>query len=133
MARRAGRNGSLYINLTSGGTAEPVAYLNSYTISFNSDRYDVTSFGDTNKAYVAGLPDATGDFAGFYDDASAQTFTAALDGVARKFYLYPDRANTASQYFFGSAFFDFNVDGSVDGPVTINGSWSAASAFAKIG
>lgn len=132
MARIAGRNGSLYMNLTSGGTAEPVAFLNKYTIDFMTDRFDVTSFGDSNKVYVAGLPDAKGTFAGFYDTATVQMYTAAQDGVARKFYLYPTTAST-SQYWFGTAFFDMSVDGSVDGPVAISGSFSAATAIPKVG
>lgn len=133
MARIAGRNGALYANITSGGTAEPIAYLSSYTISFSSDRYEVTAFGDTNKAYVAGLPDASGDYSGFYDTATAQLYTAAVDGVARKFYLYMDRNGSPGTYFWGTAFFDMSIDASVDGPVAINGSWSAASAFVKVG
>ena len=132
MARIAGRNGRAYMSLTSGGTAEPVAFLNSWSLNFTSERFDVTSFGDTGKAYVAGLPDATGDLAGFYDDASAQMYTAAVDGVARKFYLYPS-TNLNTQYFFGTVFADMSIDGSVDGPVSISGSWSAATPITKVG
>lgn len=133
MPRIAGRNGSLYANLTSGGTAEPIAYLNNYSIEFASDRFEVTAFGDTNKAYVAGLPDASGDYSGFFDTATQQLYGAAVDGIARKTYIYMDRANSAGIYFFGTAFFDMSIDGSVDGAVSISGSWSAASTFQKVG
>jgi hypothetical protein len=132
MARIAGRQGRLYANLTSAGTAEPVSYLNSWSINFATDKIEVTAFGDTNKTYVAGLPDAAGDFAGFYDDASTQLYTAATDGVARKFYLYPTTA-TSGTYWFGTAIFDFNVDGTVEGPVSVSGSWSASTPVAKVG
>jgi hypothetical protein len=132
MARIAGRSGRLYANLTSGGTAEPIAFLNAWSLAFATGKIDVTAFGDTNMTYVSGLPDAQGTFAGFYDNATAQLYTAAVDGVARKFYLYPDNATT-SQYWFGTALFDFNVDGSVDGAVTINGSFAAASVASKVG
>lgn len=132
MARIAGRNGRLYAGIASGGTAEPIAYLNKWSMKFATQKSDVTSFGDTGMVYVSGLPDAQGDFAGFYDNATAQLYTAATDGVARKFYLYPDNTST-SQYWFGTALFDFNIDGSVDGPVSISGSWAAASTVAKVG
>lgn len=132
MARIHGRNGRVYMSLTSGGTAEPVAFLTSWTLKAATDKVDVTAFGDANKIYVAGLPDASGDFAGFYDDATVQTYTAASDGVARKFYLYPS-TSTPGQYWFGTVLPDFEADGSVSGAVAIKAAWSAASAITKVG
>jgi hypothetical protein len=81
--------------------------------------------------YVAGLPDSSGTFAGFYDSATAQLYTAATDGVARKFYLYPDTADAI--YWFGTALFDFSVSTAVDGAVTVSGNWNAASIVSKVG
>ena len=92
----------------------------------------MTAFGDTGNTYVAGLPDTSGDYAGFYDDASNQFYTAAVDGVARKFYLYPS-TTTNTQYWFGSAIFDFNVNAAVDGAVQVTGNWRASTAIAKVG
>lgn len=132
MARIAGRSGRLYMNLTSGGTAEPVTFLNAWSLAFNTEKINVTSFGDTSMVYVSGLPDAQGTFAGFYDDATVQMYTAATDGVARKFYLYPSTSNTG-QYWFGTAIFDMSIDGSVEGAVAIDGSFAAASVVAKVG
>ena len=82
MGRIAGRNGRVYMGLASGGTAEPIAFLKTWSINFSVDKFDVTAFGDGNKVYVGGLPDASGEFDGFYDDATVQTYTAAVDGVA---------------------------------------------------
>jgi hypothetical protein len=130
MARKHGRNGRLYASITSGGTAEPIAYLNSWDISFEVDNVDVTAFGDTNKVYVAGLPDSSGSFSGFFDSSTAQMYTAATDGVARSFYLYPDTGDAT--YWYGTALFDFSVSSSVDGAVTISGNWNAASAISKV-
>lgn len=133
MARIAGRNGRLYAGISSAGTAEPIAFLNKFTASWTTDKFDVTSFGDANKTYVSGLPDFQATYAGFYDTATAQLYTAATDGVARKFYLYTDVVGTpTTQYWFGTALFDFNIDEPVDGPVAISGSFAAATATAKI-
>lgn len=130
MARIAGRNGRLYVAIGSGATsAEPVAFLNKWTLEGSSDRFEVTAFGDTGKTYVAGLPDARGTYGGFYDTATAQLWTAAVDGVARRFYLYPDI--TTTPYWFGTAFFDMSLEGDVGGSVNISGTWSAASTVAK--
>ena len=132
MARIHGRNGRVYMSLTSGGTAEPLAFLTNWTIKAATDKADVTAFGDANKVYVAGLPDASGDISGFYDDSTVQTYTAATDGIARKFYLYPS-TSTATQYWWGTVLPDFEADGSVSGAVTLKGSWAAGSAIVKQG
>lgn len=132
MARIHGRNGRVYMNLTSGGTAEPLQFQATWSISFATDKADVTALGDNNKVYVAGLPDASGDFGGFYDDATVQTYTAAADGVARKFYLYPS-ANTPTQYWFGTILPDFSVNAGVGDAVQVSASWNAASPIIKQG
>lgn len=133
MARISGRNARAYINISSGGTAEPLAFMSSWSLNQASDRYEVTAFGDTSKSYVQGLPDAQGNLAGFFDTATAQMYTAAVDGVARKTYLYPDIVGSPAVYWFGTAFLDFNIDVPVDGPVAITGSFASATGFAKVG
>ncbi len=130
MARKHGRNGRLYVAIASGGTAEPVTFLNQWSIDFSVDNIDVTAFGDSNKVYVAGLPDSSGSFSGFFDSETAQLFTAASDGVARAFYLYPDTADAT--YWYGTGLFDFNVASTVDGAVTISGDFQAASTITKV-
>jgi hypothetical protein len=130
LARIAGRNGRVYLAIASGGTAEPIAFLNSWTINFQTEKPEVTAFGDSNKVYVSGLPDASGDFAGFYDDATEQFYTAATDGLARKFYLYPSTSNN-SQYFYGEILPDMNINATVSGAVEISSTWNASSAISK--
>jgi hypothetical protein len=132
VARIAGRNGILYAGIASGAAASPVAFLSDWSINFTVDKYDVTAMGDTNKVYVAGLPDAAGDFSGWYDDATSQTYIAARDGVARNFYLYPNTNNTLN-YFFGTFFPDFSVTGAVGAAVSIKGTWNAGSLVQRYG
>lgn len=120
------------MDLTGSGSAEPVTFLNAWAIDFSVDNDDVTAFGDTTKVYVAGLPNASGTFAGFYDTASPQSYTAASDGLARKFYLYPDNSITAT-YWWGTVLVDFSVSGDVGASVKISSKWSAATPIAKVG
>lgn len=40
---------------------------------------DVTALGDANLVWVSGLPDASGDFTGFYDTATTQTYQEPVD------------------------------------------------------
>jgi hypothetical protein len=126
-----GRRGRLYAGIASDtAAAEPITNLKSWSISFTVDKVDTTCFGDSNKKYASGLPDAQGAFDGYYDTASAQLYTASQDGLARRFYLYPDTSD--GDYFFGTALFDFGAGGAVDAAVSASGTWAAASAIAKV-
>ena len=132
MARRHGRNGRIYLGiLTTGASAEPLPFYAKYSISFSTDKDEVTAFGDTNKVYVAGLPDASGDFSGYWDDSTSQSFAAAVDGQPRKFYLYPDTVNAPSVYWYGTVLPDFGITGAVDAADEVTASWNAASAILK--
>jgi len=131
MARIHGRSGRLYVDISGTGSAEPIAFLSKWGIKFVTDKKEATAFGDANKVYVAGLPDAQGTYSGFYDDATQQLYTASQDGVARKFYIYP--SITTTHYWYGTALFDFSIDGDVANTVNISGTWAAASAIAKVG
>lgn len=129
-----GRAGRIYVGLASGtAEAQAVANLTEWTMDFSVDDVEVTTFGDSNKVYVAGLPDASGSFSGFFDTASAQLYTAATDGAARRFYLYPSTPATAGPYWFGTGIFDFSVQTSVGDAVKVSGDFKATSAVAKVG
>lgn len=134
MSRIAGTTGRLYVGIaSSSAAAEPIAFISKMSLDFSTDDIDVTSFGDTNKVYVSGMPDCSGSFSGFFDDATAQTYTAARDGGVRNFYWYPKTATSAGPYWFGTALFDFSVDADIGGAVTIAGNFKAASAVTKVG
>jgi hypothetical protein len=132
VGRKSGRNAVIYMDPTGSAAASRLAYQAKWSINFTVDKFDVTSVDDSNKTYVAGFPDAQGQFSGFYDDTSAQTYTAATDGLARKMYLYPDK-NLATQYWFGTILPDFSIDGDVGAAITEGTSWAAASPIIKVG
>ncbi len=132
MARIHGRRGVIYLDIAGGGSASNLPFQAKWSISFTVARADVTAFGDSNKTYVAGLPDASGDFSGFYDDATKQSYTAATDGIARAFYLYPN-SSTAGQYWYGNILPDFKVDGDVGSSVNVAATWVASGPITKIG
>lgn len=145
MSRIHGRSGIAYIAVDGPGgggagvtgtrLASPMAFLTDWSVNFSVDKVEVTAMGDTTKIYVAGLPDASGDFSGFYDTATAQTYVAATDGLSRNFYLYPStvgvQGSAPGQYFFGTVFPDFSLTGGVGGAVTLKSSWSAATPISR--
>lgn len=133
MARLHGQNGRIYLGVAdSNATAEPIPFLSSWSMDLGTDKAEVTAFGDDHKIYVAGKPNATGEFSGFLDDSTAQTYAAALDGQPRKFYLYPS-TNDTTKYFFGTILPDFSAEATVDGPIELSSSWSAASKIERVG
>ena len=126
-----GRNGRLYVDTSAAanGSAQPISNLNSFSISQTADRTEVTSFGDSTKVYVAGLRDAQGDFSGFWDADGTLTRYVA-DGVARKFYLYPQSGSAhVGTYWFGTATLDLTTTQTVGGAVETSGSWAAATSI----
>lgn len=128
-----GRKGRVYMGVADDvAVATPLPFIAAWSISFATDKQDVTAFGDSNKTYVAGLPDASGDFSGFLDDQTAQTYTAAVDGLPRKFYLYPN-LNTPTVYWYGTIFPDFSANSGVSEAGQMSASWNAASAIQKAG
>ena len=141
MGRIHGRNGMVYLAISAAGTAQPLAYIADWTMNFQVAKVDVTALGDSNLVWVAGLPDATGDFTGFMDTATSQTYQSAIDGQPRNFYLYPtllavnggpgNATVSAGQYFYGTILPDFSVAGGVAAAVTFKSTWNAASTVAR--
>jgi hypothetical protein len=129
--RRHGRNAQIYLSLTTGGVAVPVPFQAAWSLTKASDRDEVTAFGDQNKTYVGGLPDASGDFSGFLDAGTSQTYVAASDGLSRNMYLYWDATNDPSSYFYGAVLCDFSTDGAVSGPVNFKATWAAAGPVVR--
>lgn len=127
--REHGRNGVVYMGITQSAgvssVATPVAFLTDWTVNKTTDKVEVTAFGDSNKVYVAGLPDSTGDFSGWYDFFTPQTYIAAGDGIPRNFYLYPNALNP-TDYFYGTVLPDFSAAGGVSAAVSLKSTWNAA-------
>ena len=60
------------------------------------------------------------------DDATSQTYIAAVDGLPRKFYLYPNITADPNTYWYGNILPDFSADGAVAGPVNFKSTWNAS-------
>jgi hypothetical protein len=132
MARSAGRYSQFYVAVTSGAAASPLSYAGSFDVNLATDKLEVTAFGDTTKQYVSGLPDGQFSVSGFASDtATTGLVAAALDGLARNFYIYP--FNSTSIYVFGTAFFDWQFSSEVNGTVNFSSSAAPATAIGRVG
>lgn len=129
MSAHAGRTGVVYIAIESStGVATSTVKLNSWNLDRATDKFEVTSFGDTNKTYVQGLADLKGSISGFWDDTETKPFAGAASTNGVKMYLYPD-STAPTKYAYGIAWFDASIAVPVSGAVTLNGNFVAANSW----
>lgn len=124
MALYSGRKGRLYASVSGTTAAVPVASLTDWSLNLTTGRTEVTSFGDTNKVYIQGLPDVAGTFAGFWNDTDATLATAASSADGCKLYLYTS-TDAVSRYAYGPAWIDVSYTTSVGDAVKMSGSFAA--------
>jgi hypothetical protein len=130
----SGRKGRIYIDPSANGTAaaSPIANLNTWGLDSTTDKTEVTSFGDSSKVYVVGLPDGAISFGGYWDTAAGSQYGITNSIAAgRKFYLYPSTDN--AQYFFGLAHFDLSITQTVSGAVEVSGTGSPSASISSVG
>ena len=113
-----------------GGVASSITDLSAWTLDYTVDMVETTSFDDTNKTNVRGLPNVSGTFEGFWDDTEADIFTAADSNTAVNMYLYPS-IDATTIYWYGTAWVDWSMSTGVADAVTISGNFSAATSWAK--
>lgn len=128
MTRYHGRAGRLYLSTTGSGTAIPVASLSHWSLDYSTDTVETTSFGDTNKTYVQGLPDVSISFEGFYDDTDGTIYAASKSADGAKAYFYIS-TNAASKYAYGPCWVNFSLDDSVSDAVKVTGSIAANGSW----
>jgi len=131
MAKYHGKSGAAYISTSGTGNAAAIS-LTDWSLDMKTDRVDVTSFQDSNKAYVQGLKDLSGALSGFWDNATDSLFDAADSADGCKIYLYPN-TNISGQYFYGPAWLDASINTAVSDAVKVSGTFAANGAWGRLG
>lgn len=126
--RYHGKAGRVALAASGTGNKSTVASIASWNLNKATDYAEVTSFGDTNKTYVAGLPDVSGTISGFFDSADTAMLTASETTAGFPMVLYPS-TNASSIYHYGDAFIDFQITVPVSGAVSITGNFKAAGSW----
>ena len=126
-----GRKGQVMMSVTGSGAAVSLTAANAFTIDMPTDYVEVTAFGDSNKTYVQGLPDASGSISAFWDDTSDALYDASrsTDGVNMS--LYPS-TDAPTKYWYGTACVDFSLDTSNSDAVKVAGNWKARGAWGQM-
>lgn len=120
MAALKGRDGQIYLSTTTG----IISYIDTWSISFASDKDEITAFGDDWHKYIQTIQGATGSASGTRDTAAAtgQTqITAWYCSGASLVSCTLMLQETSGQVFTCSALID-----SIDIGVPVNGkeTWS---------
>ena len=111
-----------------GGTAiVPIVSLKAWTGEFTTEYEDVTCFGDTNKVYLPGMPDAKGTVSGHFNNADLALFRAALSPTPGTLKLTPN-LNSPAIFFQGKAYMSASIDCSLESP-KVEGTWQAAGPW----
>ena len=111
-----------------GGTAiVPIVSLKAWTGEFTTEYEDVTCFGDTNRVYLPGMPDAKGTVSGHFNSAELALFRAALNPSPGTLKLTPN-VNEAAIFFQGKAYMSASIDCSLESP-KVEGTWQAAGPW----
>lgn len=127
MAKRHGRKGQIQI-----GSASPLAIIGSlsaWTINFTRDKVDVTSFGDTNKTYLAGLKDVSGSFEGFFDTLYIRALMDAADAADGTTIRITPSTDDPTFYYTGPAWLDLTNTGSVNDAIKVSATFAANGAW----
>jgi hypothetical protein len=126
-----GKDGAIYINGPVGGGGTKVANRTEWSLQRNRDYVDATTFGNTNKTYLAGLPNLQGNYNGLLDVSGDLLFSAAASG-AQSLYLYADdgtNGGTVVLVAHGSGFLDATINSSITDAVKISGEFRASGSW----
>lgn len=123
-----GKNGAIYVSGPKG-TGTKVAIKAQWDLNLARDYVEVTTFGDTNKEYLAGLKDISGTFNGLLDvSGDTMVNNTAIDDVP--LYLYADDGASAVLIASGPALIDSSITASNSDAVRVSGNFRASGEWA---
>ena len=123
-----GKNAAIYLGGAKGGGGAKVASKTDWTLRRNRDYVDATVFGDTNKTYLAGLPNVEGTFAGLMD-VSGDLMLNAATSDSTEIYLYADDGGTPVLIANGPGLIDGNVTASSTDAIRFTGEFRASGPW----
>lgn len=127
MAKIHGRNGQIQIGAASPLTV--IGSLSAWNLSFARDKVDVTSFGDANKSYLAGLKDVSGGFEGFFDTLYIRAIFDEAESATGTIIRITPSTDYPDFYYTGPCWLDVSTTGAVGDAVKISGTISANGAW----
>jgi hypothetical protein len=127
MAIKTGRYGKVSWDPAGGTALTEIISLNTWTANMETEMEDVSCFSDTNRVYVPGLKNMTGDLGGFWNSAELALWKAADAGTPGTLSLQPNLQEPGFKWQ-GLAYLNASIDCSLSAP-KVTGSWSAAGPW----
>ena len=123
MAKIHARNGSLYVEDSSGACQAMSALVSSITLGQSSDAPDVTGFGEDRRQRLSnGIKDWELSMNGFWSSGANETdeVLSGILGGSTMFYLGPSGStSTCVQYSACGVLTEYNIDLAVEDAATI--------------
>lgn len=127
-----GKGGAIYVGGAKGAGGIRVAAKSEWTLNRSRDYVEATTFGDSNKTYLAGLPDVSGTFAGMLD-VSGDLLLNSATSDSQTLYLYASDATLAGTseilVAHGPGLIDATVTVSNTDAARITGNFRAADSW----
>jgi hypothetical protein len=123
-----GKNGAIYIGGPKG-TGLKVAAKSEWTLSLGRDYVDATTFGNTNREYLAGLRDLSGTFSGLMDVSGDLLVNSSSSDIVQ-LYLYADDGTTPILLGSGPSLVDAQITASNADAIRMSGNFRAAGNWA---
>lgn len=96
-----GKAAIIYVG-AAGAAAIPIGDMVDWSIDFDDQIVDTTPLNSTWRQSVKGLQGYKLNVSGNFNPGSSQLFTASLDTVVNKWYLYVAGAGAPTQYYYGT-------------------------------
>jgi hypothetical protein len=130
----AGRDGLVKWDATGVGgvSAMPLVSIKSWKLSLATEKINVTCFQDTNRVYIPGMRDVSGDLGGFWNSEDMSLIEASALTAPGYLELIPhsNDPSTATPYAFkGLAYMDAELDTDVEGAPALSGTFMAAGPW----
>lgn len=126
-----GKNAAFKITDAASVLRDLSAQLTDESFSQIADILDVTAFGATSKAKLAGVKDASGSFSANYD-ATTDGYLAGIIGVSKAFEFFPNGTTTGSIKYSGNAIINsYEVGSSVGDASKISVSFEVDGAVTR--
>jgi hypothetical protein len=132
MAILSGRTGVISYDPTGIGGAGlvPLISVNTWTLSQETEYEDVSCYGDTNRVYLPGLADLSGELSGFWNADDVTLWQAASAPTPGWLKLQPN--DVEPDAWQGLAYLDASIDCSLAAP-KVSGNFKAAGSWTTPG
>lgn len=119
---RSGKGGFFSITSATGGTINLSSGLDQASLDRMANALDVTTFGDSDKNYIAGLRDAKISLSGTFASTYEEKLYPLLGSTAGGAWVYgpESSANTRRKYSGSSVVTQVTIGGAVDDKVNMS-------------